>query len=95
MAELNVDAPSVVRGRVPQYDGVYASRGWSMFPRINRVYVNERARRELGWKPRYDFGRIIDLVSAGEDPRSELARTIGTKGYHSDTFADGPYPVEP
>jgi len=95
MAGLNTDAPSVVRRRVPQYEGVYARRGWSMFPRINRVYVNERARRELGWKPRYDFARIIDRVSAGEDPRSELARAIGSKGYHPDTFADGPYPVEP
>jgi len=95
MAELNTDTPSVVRRRVPQYDDVYARRGWSMFPCINRVYVNERARCELGWRPRYDFARIIDLVSAGEEPRSELARAIGSKGYHSDTFADGPYPVEP
>ena len=95
MAELKTDAPSVVRRRVPQYDGVYARRGWSVFPRINRVYVNERARRELGWKPRYDFARVIELVNAGEEPRSKPARTIGSKGYHSHTFADGPYPVEP
>jgi nucleoside-diphosphate-sugar epimerase len=94
LAELNADAPSVVRRRVPQYHDVYARRGWSMFPRINRVYVNERARRELAWTPRYDFAHILDLLGAGDDPRSELARTIGSKGYHAETFADGPYPVE-
>jgi nucleoside-diphosphate-sugar epimerase len=29
--------------------------GWAMFPTIDRVYVNERARTGLGWRPRYDF----------------------------------------
>ena len=29
--------------------------GWTMFPSIDRVYVNERARVELGWAPRHDF----------------------------------------
>jgi UDP-glucose 4-epimerase len=62
--------------------------------RIDRVYVNERARSELGWRPRYDFAHIIDRVHAGEDPRSPLARAIGSKGYHADAFAEGPYPLE-
>src|SRR2546426_828798 len=57
------------------------------------VKVNERARNELGWRPRYDFAYIIDLVRAGQDPRSPLARTVGSKGYHADAFADGPYPT--
>jgi UDP-glucose 4-epimerase len=79
--------------RVPRHQDVYACRGWSMFPDIDRVYVNERARRDLGWKPRNDFAHIIDLVHAGEDPRSPLARVVGSKGYHADAFAEGPYPV--
>ncbi len=54
-----------------------------MFPSIERVYVNERARRELGWEPRYDFRRALDSLAAGEDPRSPLARTVGAKGYHA------------
>jgi UDP-glucose 4-epimerase len=94
LPELRADAAAVVRRRVPRYEEVYASRGWSMFPAIDRVYVNERARNALGWSPKYDFTRVIDLVRAGEDPRSPLARTIGSKGYHADTYADGPYPVE-
>jgi hypothetical protein len=56
-----------------------------MFPSIERVYVNERARRELGWSPRYDFRHALDSLAAGADPRSELARKIGAKGYHAES----------
>jgi UDP-glucose 4-epimerase len=94
LPELRMDAAAVVRRRVPRYEEVYARRRWSMFPGIDRVYVNERARNELGWKPTYDFARMLDVVQAGEDPRSRLARAIGSKGYHAHAFAEGPYPVE-
>ena len=93
-AELNRDAPAVVRRLFPQYAEIYARRGWTMFPRIDRVYVNDRARQELGWKPRYDFAHVLGRVARGEDPRSDLARAIGSKGYHTKTFEEGPYPVE-
>jgi nucleoside-diphosphate-sugar epimerase len=91
---LRLDAPRIVRQRVPDYEAVYERQGWKMFPGIGRVYVNERARRELGWQPRHSFSDIIGRLRAGSDPRSPLARTIGSKGYHAETFADGPYPVE-
>jgi len=94
LEDLHRDAHVAVVRRVPGYVDVYASRGWSMFPRIDRVYVNDRARTDLDWNPRYDFARVIDLLGAGEDPRSPLARAIGSKMYHAETFADGPYPVE-
>ena len=89
LAELAVDAPAVVRSRFPDYEAVYASRGWTMFPTIERVYDNARARLELGWAPRYDFRHALDRLAAGEDPRSALARTIGAKGYHA--VPTGPY----
>jgi len=94
LQELRTNAEAVVRRRVPRYQEVYTSRGWSMFPGIDRVYVNDRARRDLDWGPKYDFAHIIDLLHAGEDPRSSLARAVGSKGYHAQVFADGPYPVE-
>src|SRR5262249_19764631 len=49
LLELPVNASVVVRRRVPDYEEEYTRRGWSMFPGIDRVYVNELARRELGW----------------------------------------------
>jgi UDP-glucose 4-epimerase len=93
LPDLRRNAPGVVRRRAPEYEEEYARRGWTMFPGIERVYVNARARQELGWRPKYDFRRIIECLRAGEDPRSPLARAVGSKGYHDRTFADGPYPV--
>jgi hypothetical protein len=65
-----------------------------MFPGIDRVYVNERARRDLGWRPRYDFRHVLERLKAGESARSALALAVGSKGYHARTFEEGPYPVE-
>jgi nucleoside-diphosphate-sugar epimerase len=91
LADLQDDAPSVVARLFPGYDMVYAERGWRMFPSIERVYVNQRARNELGWEPRYDFRYALDRVAAGEDPRSALALAVGAKGYHAEST--GPYTV--
>jgi UDP-glucose 4-epimerase len=91
LAELRVDAPAVRRRRFPDYESVYGPRGWRMFPSIERVYVNARARSELGWSPRHDFRRALDRLAAGEDPRSPLALAVGAKGYHP--TSTGPYTV--
>jgi nucleoside-diphosphate-sugar epimerase len=82
-AELRAHAPAVVRRLFPDYDAIYAERGWSMFESLDRVYVNARARHDLGWAPRYDFRHALDRLAAGEDPRSPLAIAIGAKGYHA------------
>src|ERR1700679_2852108 len=93
LAELRIDAARVVRQRVRGYEAEYDRRQWRMFPSIDRVYVNERARKELGWEPRYDFGAILRSLRSDDDPRSPLARLVGSKGYHAEQFSDGPYPV--
>jgi nucleoside-diphosphate-sugar epimerase len=93
LADLRIDAPGVVRQRVPDYEVEYQRRGWKMFPSIGRVYVTERAWTELGWKPRHNFSQILDRLRTGDDLRSPLAQIIGSKGYHATTFSDGPYPV--
>ena len=79
--ELRRDARLAVRRLVPEYEAQYARRGWTMVPSVDRVYVNERARIELGWRPRYDFRLLIDRLRAGEDVRSTLARMVGSKSY--------------
>jgi UDP-glucose 4-epimerase len=91
LAVLRTDAPAVVRRLFPDYEAVYAQRGWGMLPGIDRVYVNDRARNELGWRPRYDFRHALDRLQAGEDPRSPLALAVGAKGYHA--VSTGPYTV--
>jgi len=94
LLELRTSAPAVVARHVPAYRKVYEARGWSMFPGIDRVYDNARARRDLGWQPRYDFAKVLELIESEGVAGSALARSIGSKGYHAETFADGPYPVE-
>lgn len=93
-ATLRTDADAVLRQRVPDYDAVYARLGWTMFPGIDRVYVNRLARDALGWRPTYDFAHVLGQVADGKPPGSPLSRMVGVKGYHGEVFAEGPYPVE-
>ena len=94
LAALRVDAPTIVAERAPGYEAVYHRLGWRMFRSIGRVYVNEKARRELGWRPRHDFATLVARLAAGGALKSPLAQAIGAKGYHPEAFAEGPYPVE-
>jgi UDP-glucose 4-epimerase len=89
LAELRRNAPAVVERLFPDYPAVYARLGWRMFPAVDRVYVNDRARAELDWEPRYDFRHALDLLRAGQEPRSTLATSVGAKGYHP--VPTGPY----
>ncbi|OWV66370.1 NAD-dependent epimerase [Rhizobium sp. R339] len=93
LTELRRDAPAVVERLFPGAGALYAERGWKMFPALDRVYVNERARRELGWQPRYDFPFLLDCLRDGREWRSPLAGDVGSKGYHDEVFAEAPYPV--
>jgi nucleoside-diphosphate-sugar epimerase len=81
-AELGRDAPGVLARHVPEYAQVFEARGWQMLPALDRVYDNERARRLLGWQPKYDFRSAVQAVAMNSDWRSPLAREVGAKGYH-------------
>jgi UDP-glucose 4-epimerase len=59
---LTASSESVERYH-PEYREIYERQGWKMSP-MDRVYVNERARRELGWVPQYDYGRMIREMDA-------------------------------
>jgi len=81
-AALRTDAATATRRLFPDYEALYAARGWRMFPSIDRVYDNRAAIAGLGWRPLYDFRRALDSLAAGEDFRSPLAQAVGAKGYH-------------
>jgi UDP-glucose 4-epimerase len=91
LAELRTDAPAVVKRRVPEYAELYDRLGWKMFPTIERVYDNAHARQDLGWAPCYDFCHALTRIAAGSPGRSDLATTVGAKGYHA--VSTGPYTV--
>ncbi|WP_205509806.1 NAD-dependent epimerase/dehydratase family protein [Longitalea arenae] len=92
--DLRTKAHEVVKRLYPEYLAIYEQRGWKMFPAIDRVYVNELARRELGWEPKYNFRYLLEQLKNTNELRSQLAREIGAKGYHAEKFTEGPYPVD-
>ncbi len=94
-ALLRADAPRATLARVPEYAAQYARRGWRMFASVDRVYDNARARRELGWAPRWDFRRLVRQLRDDEEIGSPLARLVGAKGYHGERFTAGHDPVAP
>jgi UDP-glucose 4-epimerase len=93
LAALRSDAAAVVRRLFPESDELFQKFGWTMFPQIDRVYVNALARQQLGWRPAYDFQHVLDCLKARKDWRSPLAVAVGAKGYHEGGFGEQPYPV--
>lgn len=91
---LNTNATEIVSRIYPNFPEIYNARGWKMFPAIDRVYVNRKARQELGWQPKYSFEYALDCLKKGKDFQSPLAHTIGSKGYHDQEFEEAPYPVD-
>jgi UDP-glucose 4-epimerase len=79
---LRSDAAAVLRRRFPGCEAEYARRGWSLPRSLDRVYVNEKARAELGWQPRHDFASALERLQRGLDHQSALSRQVGSKGYH-------------
>ncbi len=62
MPALLRDAPSVLQSRVPEAVEFFARRGWSLPTSIDRVYVIEKAMRQLNYKPVYNFSRYISSL---------------------------------
>ncbi len=93
LEKLHLNAPSVVKKLYPEYEDIYEKLNWKMFPKINRVYINDKARKELGWKPKYDFEYILNCLKENRNFQSQLSIDVGLKGYHDQKFEGEPYPV--
>ena len=93
LMDLQLNAIAVVKRYYPDFAKHYKKHHWQMFDSIGRVYVNNKARKELGWNPKYDFQHILNCLESGVDYRSKITQLISSKGYHEQIFEDGPYPV--
>ena len=82
-AQLGIDAPAVVAGLFEDYAQEFERRGWRMLPTLDRVYANDRARTDLGWRPMVDFRHALNRLKREEDPFRPLSRLVGEKGYHT------------
>ena len=91
---IRQDPAAAAAAIYPRFSQVYGAANYRMFADIERVYVNDRARAELGWAPIYDFGRVLEQIAKGAPIGSALTRAVGIKGYHSVVYEDGVYPTE-
>ncbi len=79
-AELAVDAPAVVGRLFPEQEAEYARRGWRMFPRLDRVYDNARARAELGWEPALRLRHGVGTPPGRRRPSQPVGSGGGSQG---------------
>ena len=77
--------------RAPLAAAVLAERGWRFPSRLDRVYVNSRARRELGWRPRFDLETIAEMVASDGTVLTPMARRIGSKEYVASSYHRGAF----
>lgn len=88
------NSPGDVLARHVDFTEDFERLGWRLFEKIDRVYCNDRARRDLAWEPNYTFAHALERLREGRSPFSDLMHEVGSKGYHpGQTFKDGPFPV--
>ena len=91
--DLRSNLEEVLTVLYPDYVAAFKKINWKMLQGIDRVYINDLARKDLGWKPKYCFSHVLKCIRDEHYTFSELSRIVGAKGYHSEIFSEGPYPV--
>jgi nucleoside-diphosphate-sugar epimerase len=61
---LWADPWSVVERLFPAAKSAFQERDWPLPQRIDRVYVVDRARKRLGYDPRFNFGSVLTELRA-------------------------------
>ncbi|MBA2679965.1 MAG: NAD(P)-dependent oxidoreductase [Ktedonobacteraceae bacterium] len=56
------DAAAVIRARVPTLEPFFACHGWKLPTSIDRVYVSERARRQIRYNPLHNFSEYLQEI---------------------------------
>ena len=65
--ELFTSADKVIAHHYPWAPDAFARRGWLLPRRIDRVYVIDKARRMLGYRPRYNFDSLFAVSPRAHD----------------------------
>lgn len=58
------DAPSVLQNKAPDLLSFFKQQGWAVPQCIDRVYVIERAHRQLGYRPRYNYQEYLQACES-------------------------------
>lgn len=96
LTQLRTDAASVFARRVPLAAAVWTQRGWRFPDRLDRVYVNSRARRDLNWRPRFDLNAVAARLARGQSVHTPLSQLVGSKAYAHSSYHRGVFaPARP
>ncbi|WP_298442344.1 NAD(P)-dependent oxidoreductase [uncultured Ferrimonas sp.] len=60
--QLFEGADQLITELEPQLAAEFARRGWLLPRRIDRVYDSSLAQQRLGWRPRYGYQGVLDLL---------------------------------
>lgn len=60
---LREHGQEVVQKYYPEYVDIYERKGWKMLSNFDRVYVNDLARKELHWEPKYTFPVMLLTIN--------------------------------
>lgn len=83
---LRTDAATQFACRAPLAAAVWAQRGRRFPDRLDRVYVNTRARHHLGWRPRFDLNSIAARIARGDPVQTPLSQLVGAKEYAGSSY---------
>lgn len=62
---LKGDAQGVLRQRAPDLVKAFEARGWPLPQSIDRVYVADKARDDLGWEAQFGFDEVLRDLGRG------------------------------
>ncbi|RSL60840.1 hypothetical protein CEP53_005332 [Fusarium sp. AF-6] len=83
LQKLDKNPEEVFKAVASGCEQVFKDKEWGYLKRIDRVYDSSKAVEELGWKPEYTFGKVVELIREGKEWKSELTAKVGKRGYHA------------
>lgn len=63
--KLYSNAGDVITKRAPKLAHEFAARGWCLPSQLDRVYDSSLAQNELGWKPKYGYEEVLNMLDEG------------------------------
>ncbi len=60
LVQLKQNPAEVIKKHYPHAEAIYKAKGWEFPKSIDRVYVSEKAKRYLGYEPKFTFDYLLN-----------------------------------